>query len=638
MVKLFNDPELQARFERDGYAVMPFIDMDGVKQIEKLFYEMHDKWPGGFYATSFNPEDEFKQKIFDKAEEVLAPKVDAMFHDIKKLGGCFLVKTPGVDSKVEVHQDWLVVDEDKYCTITLWIPLVDTNEENGAIRVLPGSHKFFNVPRGTTIPVPYNGHQQMLWDQMITLPMKAGEVFILNHALLHASSPNLSNKERVVITYGLAPREAQMLLYHGNKEGKIEKYEMPDDMFQRYYNIGEAPLFGTKVAEFDNPVTTMSELKLHHLMTKAARERNIKPLFKEQATQEFFEKEGYVKLPVLDQSEVAQLLEFYNTLGLKDEAGFGFHISMDAVDKDLVARVLDKIYEVALPKASAHFKDAKAFVASFVIKESNPKGVVPVHQDWTFVEDESQHCSVTCWIPLVDTNLDNGALGVVRGSHKFFSNYRPSPSPQVPSPISEHMFTIFPYLQVIEMKAGEALIFDNRTFHGSPPNSSDTPRVAFGIGFTQKEAKLVHYYLKPGTKDTVLKYEIDEPFFRKYENSRLAKMYDKGELIEGYKMIGEAPYVLPKFTADELVELIKENGNEFNVPMCEKLAKLFNMSMDGGVPNAYGNNSTEQKQEEQKAPEPELVEAGGDDWEDRPFYKKYSPLNVVREIKHRLVG
>ena len=183
-------------------------------------------------------------------------------------------------------------------------------------------------------------------------------------------------------------------------------------------------------------------------------------------------------------------------------------------------------------------------------------------------------------------------MAVIKGSHRFFNNFRPSPSPQVPSPLSEHMFTIFPYLQLIEMKAGEMLVFDNRTFHGSPPNTTLKPRVAFGIGMTQKDAKLVHYYLNPAVpeKNEVFKYAIDEAFFRKYENSKLAKMYDKGEVIEGYDLEETLPYTLPKFTAEELIELMKENGNTFNVPMCEKLAQLFSYNADGS------------KKEEEKPP------------------------------------
>ena len=335
----------------------------------------------------------------------------------------------------------------------------------------------------------------------------------------------------------------------------------------------------------------------------------------------------------MDSEEVSRLMQFYESVKFKDEAGFGFHISMDQQDKEMVKLILNKLFEVAVPKLKPYFKNAKPFVGSFVIKECNPTSIVPVHQDWSFVEDEDKYCSVTCWIPLVDVDIDNGALGVIKGSHNYFKNLRPSPSPQVPSPISEHMFTVFPYLHLIDMKAGEALIFDNRTFHGSPPNVTDKPRIAFGIGFTQEEAQLAHYYLKPdGKKETILKYRINEDFFLRYENSRLSKLYDQKGLVDGFELIEETPYTLPKLSADELTELIKSTGNVFNVEMCEKLAKLFSYNMNGTPDTAP---KTDQPIAVEKA---EAVrEAEPWKWVDeRSFFEKYTVKNIVTEVRKKL--
>ncbi|HXH19831.1 MAG TPA: phytanoyl-CoA dioxygenase family protein, partial [Chitinophagales bacterium] len=592
--------------------------------------------------TTFSDNIDFKKSITDFAERIYASKVESLFQDFKKLGSSFLCKSPGAESKMPVHQDWTVVDESKYYSVTIWVPLVDTDESNGAIRVLRGSHKFTSTLRSPNMPGEYENVRDEIWNAMETLPLRAGEAFIFNHALIHASSPNTTSRERLAITYGLVPKEAQLFLYLKNESGRVEKYKMPDDMFPRYHNIGQRPSFGEKLEEFDYAVKQVSSLKLHHLLTKSRRERNMKPLFRDPAVQEFFEREGYVKLKMLDEKEVQELLDYYYSLQMKDETGYGFHISMDNKDKAFVSRVLDKIFEVALPKIAPHFQNAKAYVGSFVIKEPNPKGVVPVHQDWTFVEDEDHYCSVTCWVPLVDTTLDSGALGVIRGSHTFFTNYRPSPSPQTPAPLAEHMFTIFPYLQLIEMKAGEALVFDNRTFHGSPPNTTGKPRIAFGIGFVQQDARLTHYYLKPdGKKNTLLKYKIDEGFFRKYENATLSRMYDNGKLIEGYELEGEVPYVLPKFTSDELFELVKEHGNEFNVPMCEKLAKLFGYNMDGTrkeepqQPEALPQTQPERAEEKAEAAHNGSRETAWTD--DRKFFQKYTPLNILREVKKRVM-
>src|SRR5690606_28742754 len=254
--------------------------------------------------------------------------------------------------------------------------------------------------------------------------------------------------------------------------------------------------------------------------------------FSNQALQQEFETNGFVKINALDNEAVATLKNYYESLNLKDELGYGFHISMDQENKSVVAEAMNKIFEVALPQLNHYFDNAQVFTCSYVVKEPNPQGVVPAHQDWTFVADETQHCSVTVWIPLVDVNMDNGALGAIKGSHLFSDYHRPSPSPEVPNPLGDAMFSIFPYFDIIELKAGEALVFNNKTFHASPPNTSNETRLAVGLGFTQKDAQLRHYYLKPnGKQDTVIEYEIDKDFFHKYDNVSLSKLYRSGKEI-----------------------------------------------------------------------------------------------------------
>jgi ectoine hydroxylase-related dioxygenase (phytanoyl-CoA dioxygenase family) len=631
---IFKDEHLQEQFDRDGYAVFDFISPEEAAKISEKFYALHDTIPTGFHSEAFNPDSAIKDEIFKVTDAIFQPKVDELFGNYKKLGSSFLCKAPGESGIVGVHQDWTVVDESKYYSATIWVPTVDTIAENGAMRFLPGSHRFFDFYRSNHIPLAYRDNYDLLWDNMVTIPMKAGQAVMLNHAVIHGSAPNITSKERLAIAYGLIPKDASLMYYHYNEDKKIEKYEMPDDFFQKYYNVGQRPLFGKLVETFDYTVPKASPLSIGYKINKERLSRTALPLFKDKAVQSFFDANGYAVLPALGAEQIRELLAFYKSLQIKDDAGFGFHVSMDQTDKSLVSKVLDKLFEVALPKMEVHFENAKPFVGSYVIKEPNPTSIVPVHQDWTFVDEEDRYCSVTCWVPLVDTTLDNGAMAVIKGSNRFFDNDRPSPSPQVPSPLSEHMVTIFPYLQLIEMKAGEMLVFDNRTFHGSPPNTTADTRVAFGIGMTQRDAKLIHYYLNPKSeaKNEILKYAIDEQFFRKYENSSLTKMYDHGETIEGYPLETTAPFVLPQFTSDELIELIKETGNTFNGPMCEKLARLFSYNADG----SKKEEKAPEVKEEVKTPEPEVSQPDAPWIDDRTFIQKYTPLNILREVRKRI--
>ena len=125
-------------------------------------------------------------------------------------------------------------------------------------------------------------------------------------------------------------------------------------------------------------------------------------------------------------------------------------------------------------------------------------------------------------------------------------------------------------------------------------------------------------------------------------------MYDRGEQIEDYPLEGEVPYVLPKFSGDELIELVKEYGNEFNVPMCEKLAKLFNYNANGTKKEEIKEEVKEEiKQEQneqpvaaeliQEAPAPQ-IEAKWVWVDNRSFFQKYTPGNILREVKKRVLA
>src|SRR3954466_3037144 len=44
-------------------------------------------------------------------------------------------------------------------------------------------------------------------------------------------------------------------------------------------------------------------------------------------------------------------------------------------------------------------------------------GAVPWHQDKSYWPDANAHPVITVWIPLVDSNLENGCLDLIPGTH-----------------------------------------------------------------------------------------------------------------------------------------------------------------------------------------------------------------------------
>lgn len=631
---LFRDAALQKQFELNGYVTIPLLSLAEINQLQENYRHAGIDASAGFYSTSFSENQVLKDQLNTPINDILTSKADKLFNPYKALGSCYLSKSPGPEGEMPLHQDWTVVDENRFDSLTIWIPLQDVNEWNGAMRVVPGSHRFSSILRSPSLPNPLEDVKNLLKAQTRSVPLKAGEAIIFSQALIHSSPPNQSSKDRLAVTFGLISAEAQLLFHHQNEDGLIDKYEVPTDFFQQYNTqIGKAPQMGKVIARLAPGKqklrsSDLSQALVKYQLKKTAMYKMI-PIFKNPEHQQFFEEEGYLVLPLLNEEEVKHLTEYYEGLQLNDSQGFGFHVSMDDLTLEDNLNVRKKIWDTILPKMETYLENFKPFVASFVVKESNPKGVVPAHQDWSFVDQEEQgYCSITCWTALVDTELDNGCMGVIKKSHKLMQNHRPSPSPQTPVPLSEHMFSIFPYLTTLEMKAGEVLFFDNRTFHASPPNTTSEIRLAAGVGITQKDANLVHYHLKSdGNKDTLLKYAIDEDFFLKYNNAKLAKLYDEKGSIEAYDLVEELPYHYDKYTSEELVALIKAGGNEFNVPMCEKLSVLFGYDMTG-----------QKKEEVKPKEEANASETAVSEQDKRSFFEVYTPLNILKEVKYRITG
>jgi ectoine hydroxylase-related dioxygenase (phytanoyl-CoA dioxygenase family) len=622
----FNNNELNNQFERDGFVVFDFISKTKVGELTDLFHTSTIKEIDGFYSSSFIKDDKERAALNKRIYEIIKPEIDFYCQEHQSLGACFLSKNCGEKGLMPPHQDWTIVNEPDVNAVTIWIPLIDVDHQNGALQVIPGSHKFSNSLRSPSLENPFKNVEKEIQNDLITIPLKAGQAIAFSHGLIHASKPNFSKNVRVATTYGFVPKNQTLFFYHQEANGDLEKYQVDPDFFEKYNRqIGEKPswLSPIQVLKYQQHFETQASYtksKLQYKLKRAMQTYKMIPILKDERQQLFFEENGYLILPVLDAREISDLRQYYFDSPIGKEQREGFHVSMDHEDKNFCRETRDFIWKNTLPKMSEYLTDFKPFVASYTAKDPSPLGIVPPHQDWSFTDKESDgYCSITCWIALQDTTIENGALGVIPGSHKLMQNHRPSPSPQAPVPLAKHMFSIFPYTKLIEMKAGEMLMFDNRTFHASPPNVTNATRLAVGVGITQSSAELVHYYLKPdGEKQTLIKYSVDEDFFLNYDNARLSRLYNEGKLIEGYGNGDITPYHFDDWDTETLLNIIQNSGVSENENLKAQMEKLF--------PQQYETV----KQSEDHYEEIQFQQ------DNRTFLEKYTLLNIYSEIKSKL--
>lgn len=258
MQQILSNVVLDKTLATEGYVVVPFLEESHVNTLRDFFFENHAKDIPGFYATAHSTDIPFRKKMNDKIKAVFEKSITNYFHNCLALGGSYVVKSKSQEERLHPHQDWNIVDESKHRSFNIWVPLVDLNENNGAIRVVPSSHLWVDNFRGPNIPDYLGTFNESIWQHMQTLNMKAGEALIYDHRLFHASYPNKTDELRVATVFGIIPQDAQMYYYFGDGDA-VNVYESSVDFFMEG-NIQKGPEVLKKVSTINVPTLTKKAL------------------------------------------------------------------------------------------------------------------------------------------------------------------------------------------------------------------------------------------------------------------------------------------------------------------------------------------------------------------------------------------
>ena len=256
--------------DEEGYIVLPFLNAEEVKTLLDFYLESHPDNKEGLYATAHSSSYEFKKKMSDEILNRFGRALSEVFFESRPLGGSYIVKYKGERGALFPHQDWNIVDEDFFRSFNIWVPLVDTNNSNGAIAVLPRSHKLVKSLRGVNIADPFTNINTHTWKFHKTLSLKAGEALIYDHRLLHASAINETDEPRVAVVFGIIPQKAEMRLYYMNGD-VVSEYENTVDFFFRN-NILQGPQGLKKLRDLDYKVDYINQEKFEVMLKSTHQE------------------------------------------------------------------------------------------------------------------------------------------------------------------------------------------------------------------------------------------------------------------------------------------------------------------------------------------------------------------------------
>jgi ectoine hydroxylase-related dioxygenase (phytanoyl-CoA dioxygenase family) len=527
-----------------GFEILPALS----EQTVRLLDEIQTTQPNlpciipGFQSTIYSAD--IKQREITSGQILSAawPELSTHIVGYRPLFATFVTKYPDRLGTVGLHDDWTFTSESEYDSINIWIPLQNTTVENGGYSVVPSSHLWGFTLRNVGFPFRFAGSEELLLSYLKPIDLNTGQPLVYHCGLLHATPPNLTNQVRRALTITCIPAEAPAYYYYRpNQDKTVQEWHVADNFFTQC-QLGQAPTIHQGILlrefEFDFPLLSHEQLEYHlasveqlNLYTGLQTGRSeselpvellnpkhstpMRTIFLDTANEEQFRKDGFLIVEgFFNPTEVDNLRTLYASVP-DPLQGFQFHTTLFSPDPEYKRRIGKAIFDAYAPKIEGLLNNYKPLAANFIIKEPGDGSYLPLHLDWSML-DEQKYVTIAGWCTLTDLDDTNAPLGVYPGSHNAPLILRGSKSDDIPlfpdytNPVLNAYRENYPEV-LLKLKAGTAVLYDQRLAHYSPANVSPAIRLAMNAVYIPAEAQPLHYYQAPDKQIRV--YSVQPDFY-----------------------------------------------------------------------------------------------------------------------------
>jgi phytanoyl-CoA hydroxylase len=210
----------------------------------------------------------------------------------------------------------------------------------------------------------------------------------------------------------------------------------------------------------------------------------------------FYKDEGYLCLPGLVESAAVPGLrdEVLDVLEAGGVARDALHQASGTADKlrqfsqYLTGSSLDELINGAAMLAVASRLiggPAIRYLPFTAVKVGGGGGTFHFHQDNNYTRHEPALGSINIWVALGDMTPANGCLQIVPRSHRADLDSRASDDGDGHRQVDVEPLSAVP----IRMRAGDAVAFSRWTVHGSGPNTTEQPRVAYALQYHRADVR-----------------------------------------------------------------------------------------------------------------------------------------------------
>ncbi|MFN8295431.1 MAG: phytanoyl-CoA dioxygenase family protein [Chitinophagales bacterium] len=227
---------------------------------------------------------------------------------------------------------------------------------------------------------------------------------------------------------------------------------------------------------------------------------------------------GYCILDVLNKEDVVylnSLCEKY--LGNQNGEFIASSHILNKIDSDFINGELKRLLKAKIENV---FPELELLGGTLATKRHGNNNL-DVHRDWTIV-DEPKYTSYNLWIALVDTNSENGTLGLIEGSHLNCSEVR---GHKIPNPYLKETDSYIKRGTEPLLNAGQAILYDHRLLHYSRPNRTKYNRNVAIVGVKPKEANLQVSILV--SKDKIETYQVTQDDFYRFDDEKIRKLNNR---------------------------------------------------------------------------------------------------------------
>ena len=199
-----NSSQIKSYNDEGYFAPINVLSTDEAKEVRDEIEYLEKKWPneleglGRNYVHLISPVFDkicHNSKILDAIESIIGK-------NILICGTTLFIKNPNEKGFVSFHQDAKYIGLEPYNWVTAWIAVTDSNENNGCMRMMPGSHKkdlknhnqkFDDnnlLTRGQTI-------EDISISETEPVILKAGQMSLHHPKIIHGSGLNKSKDRRI---------------------------------------------------------------------------------------------------------------------------------------------------------------------------------------------------------------------------------------------------------------------------------------------------------------------------------------------------------------------------------------------------------------------------------------------------------